>query len=639
MNWLRRLPFVEIWVCDFEYRSRKGNPVEPHTAVFTEVRTDRQFRLHGEDLTGRKEAPIPSDASTLLVCFSSLAEMGCYAALGWTPPERVLDLYAEACLLLNAVRKRPSLQFVCELYGLDVLDMPEKQEMRELAMRGGPYSEEEAWALLEYCARDVRATVAVLERMLSRILGEAADPSRRMHQALLRGTYGQALAYCEHRGIPVHAARVESYRRHWPAIIQGLREKSQERWGLYTEKGSIEPMRYAAILDRNGVPLPATPKGNLSTNYKALRPFTRTSLEIADLYESLAVLSSTKQGPAFVIGDDGRTRAWLDPFSTKTGRNAPKDHFIFAESRYQRGFIKPPPGRFLDYCDYSSQEFVIGACLSGDHEMQAIAQSGRDIYLEMAERLALLPSGATAGMTPSQAKAAYGRERNLAKVLTLGVGYGMSAVGLAQRLDIPFVQARDMYEQHRKVFRTFWGWSDGIVNAGLSGVTLKAPLGWQLPNHAGLSDRTLRNWPAQATGAEILRLAMARAHRSGLELIAPVHDAVLMEGPEPEMPDRSAQLRKIMATAMSDLLDGFPVKLDPAEPVVWPDRYMDPDGAQMWDHLDAEWRKHAPPDEVATVDQGVASPGAGDLPVSAIPPSQRWLDRGGYLKSVTSRGT
>lgn len=638
MSWLDRLPFSSIWVCDFEYRARRGNPVEPHTAVFIEVRTGRQIALHGAELIGRKDAPVPSDADSLLVCFSALAEMGSYAALGWAPPERLLDLYAEACLQLNAIQGHPSLQLVCELHGGDILNMPEKHEMRELAMRGGIYSPSEAQALLAYCARDVKATVAVLEPMLARILDESSDPSRRMHQALLRGLYGQALAYCEHRGIAVDAVRVESYRRHWPAIKEGLREDSQSRWGLYTAKGAVDPIRYASILNRNGVPLPATPKGNLSTNYKELRPFTRTCPEIADLYEALSVLSGAKQGPAFAVGDDGRTRAWLDPFSTKTGRNAPKDHFIFAEARYQRGFIRPTPGKFIDYCDYSSQEFVIGACLSGDHQMLAIAESGRDIYLEMAERLGLLPSGATAGMTTAQAKATYGRERNLAKVLTLGVGYGMSAYGLAQRLDIAFAHAREMYEQHRKVFKGFWDWSDGVVNAGLCGVTLEAPLGWRLPNHARLTDRTLRNWPAQATGAEILRLAMARAHRAGLELIAPVHDAVLMEGPESEAVERCATLREIMAKAMSDLLDGFPVKLDSAEPVIWPNRYMDPDGAQMWSRLDSEWRRHAPSDEIAAVERSLADSGRGVWPDLATGSSQTWPDRGGYISSVISKG-
>lgn len=601
MSWFERLPFKEIWVCDFEYRSRTGSPVEPHTAVFIEARSDRRIQLHGHHLTSNRRSPIRSDDSVLLVCFSALAEMGCYAALGWKPPERILDLYAEACVELNTIHRHPSLEFVCEIYGADSLPMPEKRDMRELAMRGGPYTDSEVNSLIDYCARDVQATVSVFKKMFTAILEKASDPSRRMNQGLLRGTYGQALAFCEHRGVPVDTRRVESFRKHWPAIVAGLRDRSQKRWGLFRHAGAIDLGRYVEILERNGVPLPATPGGNLSTNYKELRPFTRTSTEIADLYESLAVLSSTKQGPAFEIGDDERTRAWLDPFATKTGRNAPKNHFIFAESRYQRGFIKPPRGRFIDYCDYSSQEFVIGACLSGDKEMQAIATSGHDIYIKMAERLRLIPTAATDGMAANSAKVRFRRERNLAKVLTLGVGYGMSVVGLARRLDISIAQAREMYDMHRKVFRTFWDWSNGVVNAGLCGLTLETALGWRLPNHIGTSERTLRNWPAQATGAEILRLAMARAHRAGLELVAPVHDAVLAEGPELEMGRRCVELREIMATAMSDLLDGFPIEIEPAGPVVWPNRYMDPDGRHMWLLLDAEWRRHASVDEIARV--------------------------------------
>jgi hypothetical protein len=241
-------------------------------------------------------------------------------------------------------------------------------------------------------------------------------------------------------------------------------------------------------------------------------------------------------------------------------------------------------------------------------------------------------------MTPSQAKLAYARERNLAKVLTLGVGYGMSAYGLAKRLDISTAQARDMHERHRRVFDGFWAWSDGVVNAGLCGVTLEAPLGWQMPNHARLRGPTLRNWPAQATGAEILRLAMARAHRAGLELIAPVHDAVLMEGPEAEAPDRCAALRRIMADAMSELLGGFPVKLDNADPVTWPNRYMDPDGAQMWERLDEEWRRPVPREDVDAVERRAARSDCGVTPIPARGSNRTWQDRKGYIKSVISKG-
>ena len=51
-------------------------------------------------------------------------------------------------------------------FGLDGIDVAEKESMRRLAMRGGPWSEEEKDALLDYCQGDVIALEKLLEEML-----------------------------------------------------------------------------------------------------------------------------------------------------------------------------------------------------------------------------------------------------------------------------------------------------------------------------------------------------------------------------------------------------------------------------------------------------------------------------------------
>ena len=57
--------------------------------------------------------------------------------------------------------------------------------MRELALRGGPWTVEEQQALLDYCETDVTALAGLLEKMA---------PSLDMPRALLRGRYMKAAA-------------------------------------------------------------------------------------------------------------------------------------------------------------------------------------------------------------------------------------------------------------------------------------------------------------------------------------------------------------------------------------------------------------------------------------------------------------
>jgi hypothetical protein len=84
----------------------------------------------------------------------------------------------------------------------------------------------------------------------------------------------------------------------------------------------------------------------------------------------------------------------------------------------------------------------------------------------------------------------------------------------------------------------------------------------------------------QANGAEMLRLACCLATERGIEVCAPVHDALLIEGPAGEISDVVAATRTATAAASRMVLD-VEVPTD-VEIVQFPDRYADPRGAVMW---------------------------------------------------------
>jgi len=63
---------------------------------------------------------------------------------------------------------------------------------------------------------------------------------------------------------------------------------------------------------------------------------------------------------------------------------------------------------------------------------------------------------------------------------------------------------------------------------------------------------------------------------------APVHDAILVEGPSDEIDDVIRRTQEAMAEASKIVLDGFELRTD-CEVVSYPDRYMDKRGRNMWD--------------------------------------------------------
>ena len=172
----------------------------------------------------------------------------------------------------------------------------------------------------------------------------------------------------------------------------------------------------------------------------------------------------------------------------------------------------------------------------------------------------------------------------------------MGAEALAARLGQPPVVARDLLRKHQETYRDFWRWSDAAVDYAMAKGALHTVFGWtvhvgaDLPkkpdrNHvASANPRSLRNFPMQANGAEMLRLACCLATERGIEVCAPVHDAVLICAPLDRLDADVAGMRAAMAEASRIVLNGFELGTDVAI-VRYPDRYSDKRGVKMWNEV------------------------------------------------------
>jgi DNA polymerase I-like protein with 3'-5' exonuclease and polymerase domains len=251
--------------------------------------------------------------------------------------------------------------------------------------------------------------------------------------------------------------------------------------------------------------------------------------------------------------------------------------------------IKPPPGHGVAYIDWSQQEFGIAAALSGDEAMMAAYQSG-DPYLTFGKQARAIPAAAT--------KTTHKAQRELFKQCVLAVQYGMEADSLALRIGQPRIVARDLLTAHRETYRQFWRWSDAAVDQAMLTGSLHTVYGWHIHIGEWSNPRSLRNFPMQANGAEMLRLACCLGIERGVEVCAPVHDAVLVCAPLERLEHDIAMMRQAMAEASRAVLGGFelgtdcPDELDslgnpnPSPHVIrYPQRYMDARGQVMWERV------------------------------------------------------
>ena len=282
------------------------------------------------------------------------------------------------------------------------------------------------------------------------------------------------------------------------------------------------------------------------------------------------------------VGTDGRNRCMLSPFASKTGRNQPSNaKFVFGPAKWVRFFIKPEDGMALAYVDYSQQEFGIAAALSGDKAMKEAYQSG-DPYITFAKQSGAVPNDATPETHP--------RERAQFKTCALGTLYGLGPEGMAQKLNQPVETGRQLLRHHQNCYQDFWKWSHDTVATALLRKEMQTVMGWNMKvpprinAQQGPNMRSLANFPMQANGSEMLRVAVIKAHELGVEICATVHDALLIQAPLESIEKKAQDTQHAMEEASELILNGFRLKTD-TEVIKWPDRYFDERGAGMWSKI------------------------------------------------------
>jgi DNA polymerase I-like protein with 3'-5' exonuclease and polymerase domains len=448
-------------------------------------------------------------------------------------------------------------------HGIDSIDAAEKDAMRQLVMRGEPYTDAERLAVLNYCQSDVDALVKLLPAMKGGI---------DLPRALLRGRYMTAAARMEWSGVPIDTEALTLFRANWQTVQAKLIEKIDSGYGVYHGR-TFKSDRWAAWLAKNGIPWPRLPSGDLALDDDTFREAARTYPAVAPIRELRTTLSQLRLNE-LPVGSDGRNRCILSAFASRTSRNQPSNSkFIFGPAAWLRSLIRPEPGMAVAYIDWSQQELAIAAALSGDLKMQQAYQSG-DFYLTFAKMANAVPQDAT--------KESHADVRDQFKTVALGVLYGLSSEGLARKLNVPPVRGRDLLQMHKETFKTFWRWSDSVQDEAILGGRLRTVFGWTV--HAGdkPNPRSLRNFPMQGNGAEMMRLACCLVTERGIKLCCPIHDALLIEAPAADIDAAVAATQTAMREASEIVLAGFSLRTD-VKVVKHPDRYMDKRGKAMWE--------------------------------------------------------
>jgi DNA polymerase-1 len=221
--------------------------------------------------------------------------------------------------------------------------------------------------------------------------------------------------------------------------------------------------------------------------------------------------------------------------------------------RIRRAFVAPP-GKLLLGADYSQQELRILAHVSGDPGLKADFGAHEDIHLAAAARVL--------GLAPDQVGP---KERSVAKMINYGIAYGLSDFGLAERLKIPREEAHQFitdyfaaYEGIRRytVEMKILARDQGFVTTLLGRRRYLPELTARNGALRAAGERMAINMPIQGTAADGMKIAMVRVDKvlrdAGLRsrMLLQVHDELVFETDEDELPRLAGQVREIMEEAL-----------------------------------------------------------------------------------------
>jgi DNA polymerase I len=366
------------------------------------------------------------------------------------------------------------------------------------------------------------------------------------------------LVELERAGVKIEVGRLQEISKRF-----GTRADELERrvWELAGEEFTIgSPQQLAHVLfDKLGLSKKRRGKTGFSTDARVLQAI-RHEHEIIPAIEEWREVTKLKSTylDAFpdLIAADGRLHTTFNQTATATGRlsstnpNLQNIPIRSEQGREIRACFVAEKGCRLISADYSQVELRLLAHIADEPVLKEIFRRGEDVHTATAE--AILGGKTDPGT------------RSKAKMVNYGIVYGLSAYGLADRLQIEQEEAQQFIDAYLERFPKVKQFIDDTIAsahtegyvATLFGRIRRVPeLRSRQFQTRSLGERLAVNMVIQGTAADIMKVAMVRCRNelraAGLEtrLVLQIHDELLFEGPEREVDQASEIVRREMAEA------------------------------------------------------------------------------------------
>jgi DNA polymerase-1 len=526
---VERLPQAEVTVA-------VRPPIVPEGALFAENENEWRFGVYVDETKEVVVGTVP-DPSQLVTALGARPVVAHDAkSLGLVPENLVHDTEVAAYLLEPAARAYPFRE-LCEDRGFAA-------EVDDEAGADAVLCH----ALAAWQREEIRA------RGLTDLLNEVELPIVRILRAM------------EQEGVKLDTARITEISERVKAEANGLESEIFELAGEEFTLGSPKQLE-EILFGKLGLSRGRRGKTGYSTDARVLQAI-RAEHEIIPKIERWRELTKLAQTylDALPLVVDGRSRlhTTFNQTAATTGRlssNNPNLQNIPIRTplgREIRACFVAEEGNLLVSADYSQVELRLLAHIAGEDVLKEIFRRGEDVHTATACRVF--------NVTPDQIDPGM---RSKSKMINYGIVYGLSAYGMADRLDIPQEEAAEFIERYMAGFPAVKRFIEETIEQGTEHGYVSTLFGrrrqvpelrsrrWDLRKQG---ERFAVNMVIQGTAADIMKMAMVRCDQAlaeaGLEskLVLQIHDELLFEGP-------AGEAERVEAIAVREMANAY--ELDP----------------------------------------------------------------------------
>lgn len=417
--------------------------------------------------------------------------------------------------------------------------------------------------ILDYAAEDADVTLRLHDALLPLL---EADPDAKKVFKDIDMPLVPVLADMEMAGVELDSQALASYADFLRSRIAEVEAKIYELAGCQFNVAS--PKQVGEVLFEKMAIDPSAKKtktGGYVTNEETLQKLAHDNPIVADIltYRGLNKLLGTYADalPKLVNAKTGRIHTSFNQTVVVTGRlssSGPNLQNIPVrddDGKRVRECFVAKPGCQIVSADYSQVELRLMAHFSQDEHLLEAFRRGDDVHAATAAKIYGVD---IADVSPDQ--------RRRAKTANFGIIYGISAFGLAERLDIPRREAKELIDGYFASFPGVKSYMDKCVEEARTTGVVKTLYGRrrELPDInsrnqvvRSVAERNAINTPIQGTAADIIKIAMVNVHNAlrekgfGARMILQVHDELVLEVPDGEVEAVAALVKEKMESAAS----------------------------------------------------------------------------------------